>query len=279
MLHESASRTARRAVPAGLALLVRQTVTPPGGLHRHPPARSQRRRAAAEAQRTVQLVMSGLGAVIMLGICGLGGFFIVADERRGHRAEAADTPSDAVPYEIVSRQVDAQPLTLEEVFPGPEIRLSRGDAPYRITVTHIDAKCDIATTGGLGPMLVGHGCNQVVRAAMVAPYGGYHVTAGILNLADADGAAQVGGQIRQLVESGEGSFAPLAEAPPNPSSGVEPATQVGWHERGHYLVYCVISRPDGAAMAVDDQYAARITVDLLDSYLSGEVIGARTSDP
>jgi hypothetical protein len=170
--------------------------------------------------------------------------------------------------------VDTRPLTLAEVFPGRDVRLRNGDTPYRVTMTHIDAKCDVAATGTLGPMLVGHGCNQVVRAAMVAPYGGYEVTAGIFNLADADGAAQVGGQIRQLVEAGEGSFAPLGTPP-----GIEPVTQVGWHERGHYLVYCVISRPDGAAMAVDDRYAARITVDLLDSYLSGEVVGARTSDP
>lgn len=282
MLHESASRTARRAVPAGLALLVRQTVTPPGGLHRHPPARSQRRRTAArtaraaEAQRTIQLITSGLGAVIMLGICGLGGFFIVADERRGHGPEPTGTPSASVPYGITSRQIDTEPLALTEVFPDREVRLLDGAEPYRITMTHADAKCDIATTGALGPMLVGHGCSQVVRAAMTAPYGGYQVTAGIFNLADADGAAQVGGQIRRLVEAGDGSFAPLGGAA---TSGAEPVTQVGWHERGHYLVYCVISRPDGATMAVDDQYAARITVDLLDSYLSGEIIGDRTLDP
>ena len=277
MLHESASRSARRAVPAGLALLVRQAVTPPGGLHRQPAARPRSRsRRAADAQRTIQLIMSGLGAAIMLGICGLGGFFIVADERRGQGAEAAaGAPSAGVPYGISSRQVDTEPLALAEVFPEPEIRLLRGAEPYRITMTHSDAKCDIATTGMLGPMLVGHGCSQVVRAAMVAPYGGYQVTAGILNLADADGAAQVGGQIRRLVETGEGSFAPLGAV----GGQAEPQTQVGWHERGHYLVYCVISRPDGAAMAVDDQYAERITTDLLDSYLSGTVIGARTLDP
>ena len=279
MLHESASRSARRAVPDGLALLVRQAVAPPGGLHRHPPARSPRRRSAtraADAHRTMQLIMSGLGAVIMLGICGLGGFFIVADERRGQSAPATGAPSAAVPYGILNRQVDPQPLSLTEVFPTGEVRLRSGDAPYRTPLTNVDAKCDIATIGAIGPMLVGHGCSQVVRAAMVAPYGGYEVTAGIFNLADADGAAQVGGQIRRLVETGDGTFAPLGG--PAGVDPMGPQTQVGWHERGHYLVYCVISRPDGAAMAVDDQYAARITADLLDSYLSSQVVGARTSD-
>ncbi len=282
MLHESASRSARRAAPAGLALLVRQTVTPPGGLHRHPPVRAQRRgrSRAREPQRTMQLIMTSLGVMIMAGICGLSGFFIVADERRGHGAEAAGRPSDPVPYGISSRQVDPRPLTLAEIFPDREIRLVDGGEPYRITMTHIDTDCDIATTGALGPMLREHGCSQVVRAAMTAPYGGYEVTAGVFNLADADGTAQVGRQIRQVVEGGDGSFAAMAAgAAPGSAPKAEPLAQVGWHERGHYLVYCVITRPDHTPLAVDDQYAARITADLLDSYLTGQVVGARTLDP
>ena len=277
MLHESASRSARRAVPDGLALLMRQTVTPPGGLHRHPAARPQRRRRG-ETHRTMQLIMTGLGVLIMTGICGLSGFFIVADERRG--AQAAGTPPASVPYGISSRQVDPRPLTLAEVFPDREIRLVEGAEPYRITMTHIDTDCDIATTGTLGAMLEEHGCSQVVRAGMTAPYGGYEVTAGVFNLADADGAEQVARQIRQVVETGDGSFAAMAAgAAPGAAPKAEPLAQVGWHERGHYLVYCVITRPDGAAMAADDQYAARITVDLLDSYLAADIIGARTLDP
>jgi hypothetical protein len=226
----------------------------------------------------MQLIMTGLGVLIMTGICGLSGFFIVADERRG--AQAAGTPPASVPYGISSRQVDPRPLTLAEVFPDREIRLVEGAEPYRITMTHIDTDCDIATTGTLGAMLQERGCSQVVRAGMTAPYGGYEVTAGVFNLADADGAEQVARQIRQVVETGDGSFAAMAAgAAPGAAPKAEPLAQVGWHERGHYLVYCVITRPDGAAMAADDQYAARITVDLLDSYLAADIIGARTLDP
>ena len=99
---------------------------------------------------------------------------------------------------------------------------------------------------------------------MTAPYGGYQVTAGIFNLADEAGAAQVGGQVGALVETGGGSFAAMA-AGSGPARIRRPRpVQVGWHDRGHYLVYCVITRPDGQPVAADDPYAAAITTDLLE---------------
>jgi hypothetical protein len=147
-------------------------------------------------------------------------------------------------------------------------------------MTHIDTDCEIAAIGALGPLLAQHHCSQVVRAGMTAPYDGYEVTAGVFNLADADGAAQVSRRVRDLVESGDGTFAAMAAgAGPGSSPQLEPVSQVGWHEFGHFLVYCVITRPDGAVMQANDQYAAQITADLLDSYLAGEVIAARTSAP
>jgi hypothetical protein len=36
------------------------------------------------------MLISGLGAMIVISICGLSGFFVVADERRGHGAEVAE---------------------------------------------------------------------------------------------------------------------------------------------------------------------------------------------
>ena len=48
--------------------------------------------------------------------------------------------------------------------------------------------------------------------AMASLHGGYQVTAGIFNLADEAGAARVGGHVRELVETGGGSFAPMAAA-------------------------------------------------------------------
>jgi hypothetical protein len=225
----------------------------------------------------MQLVMRGLGALIMAGIFGLSGFFIIADERHGHGAEAA--PRQPVPVrDISSRRLDDRPLSIGEVFPAPEVQPVSGMS-YRIGMTHIDTDCPIATTGAVGSLLKVHGCSQVVRAGMTAPYGGYHVTAGVFNLADADGAAQVDDQVGRLVEAGGGSFAAMAGGLPGTDPTRQPLAQVAWHHRGHFLVYCVISRPDGQVVRDDDPYAGRITTDLVESYLGGTVVGARTLGP
>jgi hypothetical protein len=222
------------------------------------------------------MVMSGLGAMIVFSICGLSGFFVVADERRGHGAEAAERTAEPN-GRISSRQVDTEPLTLQEVFPRRQIRLVPGAAPYSVGTTHIDTDCDIAATGSLGAVLAGHACSQVVRASIVAPYGGYRVTAGLFNLAEATDAAQVGEQAGYLVETGGGTFAAMAPGGPGTDALAQPLAQVGWHEHGHYLVYCVISRPDGGMVSDEDAYARRITADLVESYLGGEVLGRRAS--
>jgi len=219
------------------------------------------------------MVMSGLGALIMFGICGLSGFFVVVDERRSHGAEAAERTVE--PDRIGSRRVDARPLTVPEVFPKPQIRPARGAAPYSIGDTHIDGDCDIAVTGRLGIVLSDHACSQVVRASMTAPYGGYRVTAGLFNLPEATDAAAVGEQARELVETGGGTFA--AMGPPGTDPLAQAPAQANWHEHGHYLIYCVISRPDGRVVSDADGSARRIIAEIMESYLGGEVLGRRAS--
>jgi hypothetical protein len=178
---------------------------------------------------------------------------------------------------IRSRDIDPMPLRLDEVFPGNEIRMVSGAAPYVVGMTHIDTDCDIAATGRLGAVLEDHSCNQVVRASLTAPYGGYQVTAGIFNLADDTGAARVGERARQLVEGGDGTFAAMSAGGPGTDPLRQPMAQVGWHERGHYLIYCVIVRPDGDVVRDNDPYARRITVDLLESYLGDQILGRRAA--
>ena len=221
------------------------------------------------------MLMSALGALIVCGVCGLSGFFVVADERHGRSAEAGTRSTEA--DWIRSRRVDAQPLTLQEVFPDSLVRPVPGAAPYAVGVTHIDTDCEIAATGRLGTVLSDHACSQVVRASLTAPYGGYRVTAGVFNLAEAVDAAVVGEQARYLVESGGGTFAAMATGPPGTDPLAQPLAQVGWHEHGHYLVYCVISRPDGGVVSDEDANARRITADLVESYLGGAILGRRAS--
>jgi hypothetical protein len=227
----------------------------------------------------MHLLMSALGAVIMLSICGLGGFFIIADERRGNGAQAAEVSTavlQPVPTrDIASRKADPQPLSTSEVFPGTEIYVPGGAAPYRVQSTHVDSDCHVATTGRLGELLDGYGCSQFVRATLSAPTDGYVVTTGIFNLADERGATAVHDKIKPLVDSGTGSFAGMAAGP-----GTEPvelpSAQVGWHVRGHYLVYCVIARPDGQIIRDDDPHAERILIDMIGSHLRDGVIARRT---
>jgi hypothetical protein len=235
-----------------------------------------------EPQRTMQLLMSALGGVIMLSICGLGGFFIIADERRGNGAAAAEISAAVLPpvptRDITSRKADPRPLSTSEVFPGTEIHVPGAAAPYRVQSTHVDSDCHVATTGRLGELLDGYGCSQFVRATLSAPTDGYVVTTGIFNLADERGATAVHDRIKPLVDSGTGSFAGMAAGP-----GTEPvelpSAQVGWHVRGHYLVYCVIARPDGQIIRDDDPHAERILIDMIGSHLRDGVIGRRATAP
>jgi hypothetical protein len=280
MLHGTPTHRTRAD---GVALLVKPVGTI--GQHRQtpPPSRSRprprtrRRRTPRQPQRAIHLITTGLAALIALGVTGMVAFLVVADRRHGHPAEAATTPvRDDQP---ASRTVDPAPLTLSEVFPDPALlRLDGAAQPYRITMTHIDTDCRIATTGTLGGLLREHGCDQVVRAGMSAPYGDYEVTAGLFNLPDAARAAAVDGVLRHLVETGDGSFAAMAGGgEPGTDPTAAPTAQVGWHTRGHYLLYCVITRPDGQVVTDDDPNAARITADLVDGYLGETVLGRRAA--
>ena len=52
---------------------------------------------------------------------------------------------------------------------------------------------------------------------------------------------------------------------------------MNWHENGHFLLYAVIARPDGQVVHDDDPYARQITVDLIESYLNGQVLTKRAA--
>jgi hypothetical protein len=276
MLSGSSHSAHRAASDGSLALLVgRHPETGPAGQHRQP---QSRRRAWNEPQRATQLMMSGLAAVILLAIFGLSAFVVIADLRRGRDATAT-TEMPSIPLAIGSRDLDPSPLTLDEIFPESEIRLVSGAATYVVGMTHIDTDCDIAATGKLGVTLRDHACSQVVRASMTAPYGGYGVTAGIFNLVDERGAAQIGERARQLVETGDGTFAAMSTGGPGTDPTRQPLAQVGWRERGHYLIYCVIVRPDGQIVRDDDPYAQRIIGDLVESYLGDQILGKRSTQP
>jgi hypothetical protein len=222
-------------------------------------------------ERAAQALTKVLASLIVASVFGLIAFFIVAGERRDDPAAPASATT------LTSRADDPAPLSLEEVFPdSDEVRAPTG-AAYHVTMTHIDSECGIATTGTLAGILAGHGCTQVVRASLTSPYGDYQVTAGLFNLTDAAGASAVDNQLRGLVETGDGSFAPMAAGEPGADPAAPAAAQIGWHSRGHYLLYCVITHPGGAVIPNDDPNLARITADLVDGYLSTAVLDKRAA--
>ncbi|MEU8815213.1 hypothetical protein [Actinoplanes sp. NPDC048796] len=256
MRYGTPSRPAHRATAdGGLVLLARGVA--PAGQHRPAPSPPRvRRRARVEPLRPFQLLTRGLAALILVALLGMFGFLVFADRFR-----------DRAPATTLAPAGVSQPRTLSlgEVFPADDgIRPAGAAGPYAVDLRHMSAECAEATTGEIGALLERYGCTEVVRAGLIAPYPGYRVTAGAFNLADPAGAAEVEDLLRGLVEGGDGGFATL----PASEAGTTPP-QVGWHARGHYLLYCVITRADGLP---DDEVATRITTEIIDTHLAESLL-------
>jgi hypothetical protein len=254
------------------------------GRHAHTGPRHARPALASVAvllrrpqKRVWQAVTSALGALALLMVCGLSSYFIVADERQGRDAQASGAAAPTVvPRDISSREVDAAPLTVAEVFPGRAILIGPGESRYRVLKTQATGRCRLAATDELGRLLTDLGCTQVVRATLRSPTGAYLVTAGVFNLDDVEGANWAHTKIKPMVDAGKGRFAGLVAG-----RGTEPvalaSARVGWHVRGHYLVYCVIARADGRTIKDGDPYAPQILSDLIEQHLRGTVLENRAT--
>lgn len=245
--------------------------------------RAARRRAAPaprrllrEPQRTMQLVMTGLGVAIMVAICGLTGFFVVADERHDAAATAAEVAPQAPGRDISSRTVDPKPLSVEEVFPNPDVTVAGAPGPYRVRVTHSDTDCHLAASGQVSTLLDALGCTQVIRATMTAPTDGFVLTAGLFNLADEPAATKAHDQLKLMLDAGEGRISGLSGGEGTEIMEVAPA-QFGWHTRGHFLAYCVLVRSDGQPIADGDPKAQRILYDMVELHLRQGVLGKRAT--
>lgn len=221
---------------------------------------------------------SGLSVLALLGVCGLSSYFIVADERQGRDAQASGAGAARAPLfrDISSREVDAAPLTPAEVFPGREIRIDPAEPPYRVLKTHATGRCGAAASGAIGALLADLGCSQVVRGTLRSPTGAYLITAGVFNLGDMTGAEWAHERIKPMVGSEKGRFTGMVAGRGTEAIALSSA-QVGWHVRGHYLVYCVIARADGRTVRSRDAYAQRILYDMLELHLRGTVLEKRTT--
>jgi hypothetical protein len=227
--------------------------------------------ATHEKKRTWQLVIGGLSAVVLLAVCGLGSYFMVADERQGLAARDSAAEPTTLARDISGRIVDPVPLTEAEVFPGRQIVIDSKEPAYQVLKTQAATDCTTAATGEINGLLAELGCNQVIRGTLRSPTGGYLVTAGLFNLADAAGASWAHEKIKPIVDGGKGRFQGLAAGKGTEAVALASA-QAGWHVRGHFLVYCVIAKTDGTAIGDNDPYAQQILYDMIELHLRGGVL-------
>ena len=225
-------------------------------------------------------MLAGLGALVVLTVCGLSGYFIMVDEQAGTGAQAnGATPAmTAIPRDISTREADSAALTLAEVFPVKEIVIAPDQPPYQVLRTQIGNDCKVAATDELGAKLVAAGCNQVVRATMKSPNGQYLVTGGIFNLTTEAAAEETHDAVKPLVDAKKGRFTGLSAG-----AGTDPivlsSTHLGWDTRGHYLIYCVIARSDGKEFAQGDPFAKQIIFDIVELHLRNTVLERRAMVP
>jgi hypothetical protein len=213
----------------------------------------------------------------LLAVCGVSGYFMLADERQGHGTGASGgNPPVAAARDINSRTADPAPLTIRELFPAEQILINQAEPAYQLLKTDASEDCRSAASGEISSLLVQLGCSQVVRGTLRSPTGAYVVTAGIFNLGDATGADRAHEKIKPLVDTGKGRFQGMGAG-----KGTDPVTrstaQVGWHARGHFLAYCVIARVDGRPIGAGDQPAQKILSDVIELHLRGAVLDRRAT--
>jgi hypothetical protein len=225
-------------------------------------------------------VLTVLGVLALVVVCGLSSWFIVADERQGQdaRADGAAPTVTVRPRDISSRAVDPQPLSVKEVFPATSIVLNVNEPPYQVLKTQAVAKCEAAVDGEITKLLTQLGCSQVVRGTMRSPTRKYLVTGGVFNLTDVAATELARTKIKEIVNARKGRFNGMA-AGKGTEAVATSAAHVGWDIRGHYLIYCVIARADGREFADDDPFARQIMYDVVEWYLRDKVLETRATEP
>ena len=225
-------------------------------------------------------LVAAVGVLAVLVTCGAFSYQLVQDELAGRNAQAdSGEPSATVPRDISSREVDPEPLTVEEVFPTDEIVINPEEPPYQVLKTEASKDCSVAAADQLQALLTDLDCGQVVRATFRSPTKDYLITGGVLNLATQAGAEQAYQDIKPLIEQGTGRFLGLL-AGDGTESIVLSETVLFWDYRGHFLLYAVVARTDGNEFApADNRYADLVSWDIIEVHLSGGVLEARATAP
>jgi hypothetical protein len=219
-------------------------------------------------------VLGCVAIVALLTVLGIGGYlaFSGADPASGGDPANGGRPVTKG-HDITSQQADPAPLTLAEVFPGAAV--TPAGRPYQLVKSQSSANCRSAVVGDLGDLVSAAGCTQVQRATFTSPDKTYVATAGVFNLRDEASATRVAAGIQTSLSGAKGR---LSGYPAGGATDVlgRAATRAGWDVRGHFLIYAVVARVDGAQ--ITDEAAVRpIIEDLVERYLNQTVLQARSA--
>ncbi|HEY7177415.1 MAG TPA: hypothetical protein VH442_21060 [Micromonosporaceae bacterium] len=223
-----------------------------------------------------------ISVILVLAALGTAGSMLLRDRKTPSHTTASTTStttsgsneSTSGAALIDSRKTDAKPLSVAEVFGGKTIKPS--STTYQVLTSDIATTCANAVTAPISTLLASLGCNQAVRATMVSADQAYVITAGVLNLPDAQAAENAAGSIKSDLAAGKGRFNGLAGGGTTDVIATAQA-QVAWDTRGHYLVYCVIALANGKVISADDQKVPTIVDDVIEKYLAGTVLGERAN--
>ncbi|MQM24978.1 hypothetical protein [Glycomyces albidus] len=231
------------------------------------------RRAAQRARRRTKWWLVALAIVSGLAVaaaCSAGAFIVLREGERDPAApstaadqESAGDESSGAPEvvdPIASRETDAAPITVAELFGAETITPAGAAGPYEVLETEELADCAEAGLEELATLLAETDCTQAVRATIVNPDGEYAATAGVLNLSTAAEAEE----LRAAIAAGlDGGFAVLRA-----DGGAEELgradTQLGYNTYGHYLMYVVIGYTDGEPLLEANDAVRTIVGDILD---------------
>ncbi len=239
-------------------------------------------------------VLAIVATVALLAVCGFGLHVMFFGGKPG-----PDGKTGATVHDISNQTIDPAPLTVAEVFPAASFNVGPATAsgsaaakpsgsasasaapaglqPYQVVKSDA-GDCKNAVVGDLITLLANAGCTQVVRATLLTADQQYVITTGLFNLRDATTAKQVNDGVRDVVGATKGRFTGFMAGGATDVIG-RAKTQLAWDTRGHFLLYCVIARADGADPDAKNPAVTQMVSDLVEAYLNETVLTNRTLNP
>lgn len=207
-----------------------------------------------------------ISVAMVLAVCSFSSWTLLRD---GDQPVGAPIEGPTAEYrDISSRELDPTPLTVADVFPTREIVADPNYPPHvMMGEPHVSEDCSVAADGEVRRILVANGCSQVLRASYGSYDSVYFATAGVLNLPDEAVATHIATEIQSLIQTDQGRFRGYISQPTVNDLLYSAAPRLGWEVRGHFLLYIVIVRQDGAAIGSEETGAEVVYYDILKTYL------------